>query len=324
MELFTPVAYAEALAKDIENAKHRVIVFSHIIGNDASTQKLITALCKAAKRDVHVEVSSDIFTYGVMGGWRNTPLSPNKRIHALSAMAKRFRDSGVKFDWIGQLGPILFAGRMHIKWCVVDEKVYCFGGVNLYDDGLKYADYMFGSRDVELGNQITKEHERIVSASRLGMVHRSYQFASLHGTVLVDGGKLGDSIIYKRACELARQATDITFVSQYCPTGKLGKIMKAKGANLYFSPPNLGHGFNRFLIRVTMATTGYKTLYRRRKYIHAKCIIYTMPDGHKVALTGTHNFVRAGVALGTREIELETADLNVISQLEAFLQTHIF
>jgi cardiolipin synthase len=324
MELFTPKAYAAALVKDIERAKSRVILFSHIIGYDASTKKLIDALCDAAERGVQVEVASDIFTYSIMGGWKTTPLRPDRRIHALREMAKRLKQSGVKFDWIGQLGPILFAGRMHMKWCVIDDKVFCFGGVNLYDEGLGYADYMFGCRDAELGNQIAKEHKRIMRASRLGKVHRSYQFSSLHGTVLVDGGKIGDSIIYRRACELARQAKDITFVSQYCPTGKLGKIMQAKDVKLYFSHWSLAHGFNRLLIRASMATTGYRTLYRRQTFIHAKCIIYTMSDGHKVVLTGTHNFVRAGVALGTREIALETTDPHVISQLEGFLTKHIF
>lgn len=324
MELFTPQAYADALVTEVEHAKNRVIVFSHIIGNDGSTEKLITALCDAAERGVQVEVASDIFTYSIMGGWKTTPLRPDRRIHALRAMAKRFKQSGVKFDWIGQLGPILFAGRMHIKWSVVDDTVYCFGGVNLYADGLSFADYMFGGRDAELGNQIAKEHRRIMRANRIGMVHRSYQFSSLHGTVLVDGGKIGDSIIYKRACELARQAQAITFVSQYCPTGKLGKIMKTKDAKLYFSPWRLAHGFNRLLILASMASTGYRSLYRRNTFIHAKCIIYTMPDGHKVALTGSHNFVRAGVALGTREIALETIDAHVIAQLEGFLAKHIY
>lgn len=324
MEIFTPKAYAEALVKDVEHAKDRIVLFSHILGNDASTEKLITALCDAAVRGVQVEVTSDVFTYIIMGGWKITPIRADKRIKALRAMAKKFKQSGVRFDWIGQLGPFLFAGRMHIKWSVIDDKVYCFGGVNLYDDGLRYADYMFGSRDKELGDRIVKEHTRIVRASRIGKVHRSYQFSCLHGTVLVDGGKMGDSIIYRRACELAREAKEITFVSQYCPTGKLGKIMKLKDAKLYFSHWNLARGLNRLLIQISMTSTGYRTLYHRRTFIHAKCIFYTMPDGQKIALTGTHNFVRAGVALGTREIALETPDPHVIAQLETYLTKHIY
>lgn len=324
MDIFAPPAYAAALVKDIERAHHRVVLFSHILGCDASTRKLIDALCTAAERGVKVEVASDVFTYSIMGGWKSTPFTVDNRIRTLRTMAKEFKRSGVKFQWIGQLGPILFAGRMHIKWCVVDDKVYSFGGVNLYEEGLQYADYMFGGRDGELGDRIVKEHERIVRTNRVGKAHRSYQFPSLYGTVLVDGGKMGDSIIYERACELARKAHSITFVSQYCPTGKLGKIMQAKGAKLYFSPWQLARGFNRFLIRVSMAATGYKTLYNRQTFIHAKCIIYTMPDDSKIALTGTHNFVRGGVALGTREIALETSDPHIITQLEEFLTKYIY
>jgi cardiolipin synthase len=100
--------------------------------------------------------------------------------------------------------------------------------------------------------------------------------------------------------------------------------MQAKDAKLYFSPWSLARGFNRFLIYTSMVSTGYKTLYHRQTFIHAKCIIYTMPDGNKIALTGTHNFVRAGVALGTREIALETPDKHVIAQLEDFLVKNIY
>jgi cardiolipin synthase A/B len=324
MELFSPHAYADALVKDIVHAKSRVILFSHILGYDESTKPLITALCEAAERGVPVEVAGDVFTYGIMGGWKTTLVKTDRRIRALRIMAKKFKRSGVKFNWMGQLGPILFAGRMHLKWCVVDDMVYCFGGVNLYEDGLRHADYMFGSHDKELSDLIAKENKRIERDNRLGRVHRSYSFPSLHGTVLIDGGKMGDSIIYTRACELAKQAKDITFVSQYCPTGKLGKIMQEKGARLYFSPWRLAHGTNRFLIHASMVSTGYKTLYQRSTFIHAKCIIYTMPDGSKIALTGTHNFVRAGVALGTREIALETPDKHIIDQLEEFLTKHIY
>ena len=48
-----------------------------------------------------------------------------------------------------------------------------------------------------------------------------------------------------------------------------------------------------------------------------------MSDGHKVALSGTHNFVHGGVLLGTREIALETQDTEVIAQLEAYFEKYI-
>ena len=52
-------------------------------------------------------------------------------------------------------------------------------------------------------------------------------------------------------------------------------------------------------------------------------MIFTMPDGRKVAITGSHNFVYGGVLLGTREIALETDDPKIVRQLERFFKTYV-
>ena len=73
-----------------------------------------------------------------------------------------------------------------------------------------------------------------------------------------------------------------------------------------------------------MLTSGFKTLYSNKKpYLHAKFIIFTMKDGSKVAITGSHNFAYTGVLFGTREIALETNDPSIISQLESFYKKYI-
>ena len=48
-----------------------------------------------------------------------------------------------------------------------------------------------------------------------------------------------------------------------------------------------------------------------------------MPDGQKVAITGSHNFMFGSGAMGTREIALETTDHHIIRQLESFLHRHV-
>jgi cardiolipin synthase len=48
-----------------------------------------------------------------------------------------------------------------------------------------------------------------------------------------------------------------------------------------------------------------------------------MKDGRKIALTGSHNFVNAGVLLGAREIALQTENHQVIKQLEGFYKKHV-
>jgi cardiolipin synthase len=320
-----PLDYVKRLTEDVRKAKQRITIFSHIIAYDDSTDELVAALCEAAKRGVSVEVAGDVFTYGILGGWRVVPLKPNERIRALRTMIKKFKKSGVQYRWIGQVGPFLFAGRTHVKWAVVDDIVYSFGGVNLYAKGLRETDYMLLEKNAKLGDHLVKEQRRIANADRISKFYRSHQFESENGNVLIDGGRPRDSIIYRRACVLAKKATDIVYVSQYCPTGPLGKIMNEQGAKLYFSHWRQAMSFNnRLLIRGSMFLTGYETLYKRPKFIHAKFILFTMPDGSKVALSGSHNFVRAGVLLGTREIDLETSDPLIVSALEDFLQKHIY
>lgn len=323
--LLLPLEYVTSITRDINKAKHRIVIFSHIIAYDDSTAELVAALCEAAQRGVAVEVAGDVFTYGILGGWKVVPLKPNERIRALRTMVKKFKKSGVQYRWIGQFGPFLFAGRSHVKWGVVDDKVYTFGGVNLYTKGLhEVVDYMLYETDQNLGDKLVEEQQRIATADRRGKFHRSREFDVQSGTVLIDGGRAGDSIIYRRACELSQKATNIIYVSQYCPTGKLGKIMHERGAQLYFSHWTQATGANnRLLIRVSMFLTGYKTIYARSKFIHAKFILFVMPDGSKVVLSGSHNFVWGGVLLGTREIALESSDPQVVKQLENFLTNHI-
>jgi len=321
IKLLNPQAYITTITAQIEQAQRRIVLFTHIIAYDESTEPLVAALCAAAKRGVSVEVASDVFTFGILGGY--APLRNGGSIRRLRKMRRTFRAAGVRYNWFGNFGPFLFAGRTHVKWCVIDDLVYSFGGVNLYQRGLSTEDFMLQLPSANLANHIVQEYHRIARADHDGRWYRSHSFACEYGTVLIDGGKPLDSLIYRRACALAEKATNILFVSQYCPTGRLGKIMAAKKSVLYFSPWQLIGGTNRLLIRSSMAFTGYKTEYKRAVYIHAKFIIYTMPDGSKVALTGSHNFVWAGVVLGTREIALETSDPQIIAQLETFHTTHI-
>lgn len=311
-------AYVSDLCDKISRAKLRVILFTHIIAYDSSTERLVLELEKAAARGVTVELAGDVYTFGILKGYFR-----NKQILGLRKMIKQLRAKGVNYRWIGTFGPFLFAGRTHVKWCIVDNTVYSFGGVNLYKKGIDSTDYMLRLTDKKLADFLENEHFKIARADRLGQLFRSHDFFISTGTVIIDGGVVFDSKIYHRACQLARRAESIVFVSQYCPTGKLGKILSQKISQLYFNPWQLADGGNRLLIRRSMAKTGYQTKYVRSVYNHSKFIIFTMVDGSKIAITGSHNFVYGGVVLGTREIALETSDQSIIDQLETFVKEHI-
>ena len=322
-QLLLPTDYVHDATEHIKAAKKRVSFLSMIVADDTTTDKLIDALSAASERGVTVEVAADVFTYGELGGFFLPTWYRTKQSRSTTRMSKRFIKSGVKFTWLGRSHATLFSGRTHIKWCVVDDVVYSFGGVNLYQKGIENNDYMFKIDDPQLADALINEHHRLARADAGDYSYRSHRIAYGQDTVLIDGGIFGDSVIYRRACKLATEATHVTLVSQYCPTGKLSSILKKTDSRLYFNPPTQATHLNRVIISLGMLFSGHKTLYKQPQYLHAKFMLFDMPDGRRVALTGSHNFVNGGVLLGTREIALETENKKIIRQLESYLKKYV-
>jgi cardiolipin synthase A/B len=322
-QLLLPESYVRDAAMHIRQSTRRVSFLSLIVADDSTTDELIDALSEAAERGVIVEVAADVFTYGELGGFFLPTRYRTKQSRATTRMSKRFIKSGVKFSWLGRSRATVFSGRTHIKWCVVDDTVYSFGGVNLYQKGVESNDYMFRISDSVLADKLINEYHRLTRADVGGYSYRSHSFKHRDDTVLIDGGFFGDSIIYRRACKLASQASNVLLVSQYCPTGKLSRILKQTDSQLYFNPPANANGLNRLVIRIGMFFSGHTSLYDHAQYLHAKFMLFDMPDGRRIALTGSHNFVHGGVMLGTREIALQTENPQTIKQLEDFWRNHI-
>jgi len=315
-----PSAYVTDAAKHIRQAKNRVSLLSMVVADDSSTDDLIDALAEAAERGVTVEVAADVFTYGVLGGFVWPTRYRSKQSRTTNKMSKTLIKSGAKFTWLGRSHTTIYSGRTHIKWCVVDDTVYSFGGVNLYETGIENFDYMFKLQDAELADKLIDEYHRLARADAGGYAYRSHSFMHGADTILIDGGLFGDSIIYRRACKLTAEATKVTIVSQYCPSGRLSRLLKKTDSSIYFNPPINAQALNRFVIRLGIFLTGHKTLYNGSRYLHAKFMLFDMPDGKRIALTGSHNFSNVGVMLGTREIALQTENPEVIAQLETFLK----
>ncbi len=323
MKLITSTQYVREAAKAVDDAQTRVYLTSMVIAEHDATRPLVEALIRAAERGVEVVVAADIFTYGEVAGGFLPFRYYSHGTRATNKMVKNLKKAGVHFHWLGRGRITLFHGRTHSKWAIVDDKVYTFGGVNLYEEGVHNADYMFYLVDSKLADRIVEEQIRIQKAERQSFNYYSSTYE--HGDIkaLFDGGIVGQSIIYNRVLDLADKAEHITFVSQYCPSGKLAAFLREKNTTIYFNRPLQADGLNRFAIRFNQFFTGLKTLYTRPRYLHAKFMIFTMKDGTKTAITGSHNFAYTGVLLGTREIALETKDPEVIAQLEAFIDKEI-
>lgn len=321
--LMQPQDYIADATGRIHAARRRVRVIALTIAHERETEALIEALCAAARRGVDVHVAADTFTYADLAG-RFIPKRylTAKRRHSMD-LARTLADAGVRFDWLGQEGGLPWRGRTHTKFCVVDDTVYSFGGVNLDDQGVTNVDFMLRITDHRLAEDLVRVYERTRHANTRVAGFRATELRYGKDRVLVDGGIPGDSIIYRRAVKYARKAERVLLVSQYCPTGELGKIIASKPNELWFNPPRNASLFNRVLITASMLATGYRSRYRRRDYLHAKTIVFYLKSGKRVAITGSHNFVRGGVSLGTREIALLTKSPEVIDQIEAFVAAEV-
>lgn len=324
IQLLDVEQYIIDLVHHVQKAQERITIMSLIITDDTATHDLIKALLDAAKRGVVVTIAADTYTYSELGG----AFSPFKRLtkqsRAASETAQRFVQAGASFTWLGnifKLNP--FAGVTHSKWSIVDDTCYLFGGVNLYKDGIESIDYMFRIVDQDLAHRIAKEHGAIIQNENQSTPYSGYIAKSRLGTIHIDSGKSGDSPIYERACALARDAKDILFVSQYCPSGPLANLLHNTKHRVYFNQPRNTPFPSSVHIWWDQTWTHTSTLYAHKKYIHAKFIIFTLPSGEKIALTGSHNFSYEGVLFGTREIALETTNTSIIEQLEQFCEDAI-
>ncbi|QQS22184.1 hypothetical protein IPM09_01415 [Candidatus Saccharibacteria bacterium] len=318
--------FADAAVKAIDSATSRVALVATTFRADSnSSRRIIDALCRAADRKVIVTVCADAYTYTEP---KEFILRSPKRhpLRALSAIKieHELKQHGADFHWLGSKSNVGFAGRTHSKWLIADDTVLSFGGINIDEESFMNNDFMLQFKNRDFADQLFLQHLRLLKADRAGHATKNHSIAiSDTSTVLIDGGIVANSVIYQRACRLAQQATDITLVSQYCPTGKLQRILRRKHATLYFNHWRSASWFNRLLISFGMTTTRQETQYTKEQYLHAKYILFTMPDKRKVALTGSHNFMFVGGLLGTREIALETSDKAIIKQLESFLSSHI-
>ena len=112
-----------ALVQDIDQSLHEVRLETYIFNVDASGQKVVDALLRAAARGVSV--------YLVIDG-AGTPNLP-------ADLAARFDAAGVQWRIYARLGGLGWFipsrwRRLHRKLCVVDGGIAFCGGINVLDD----------------------------------------------------------------------------------------------------------------------------------------------------------------------------------------------
>ncbi len=315
--------YIDDVIEEIEKAKTRICIVVMVIIDDQATHKLTEALKLATSRGIKVEMSADVFTYAELSGFIFPTRYVNKAARETNHMVGGLIKSGVKFAWLGTKNITIFNGRTHDKWCVIDDVSYTFGGVNLHQEGIDNNDYMFKIWDKDLAEKLVNEYRNITKTDGNYFSYRSDSTPIKYGELLFDRGIIGDSLIYRRACKLTSMANSVVLVSQYCPTGRLSKLLKNTDSRLYFNPARNARKLNRIMIMISLLFTKNKTYYTKKQYLHAKFMIFTMPGGKKIAIAGSHNFIRSASLLGTKEVAIQTSDKSIISQLESFMADQV-
>lgn len=306
-EVLSPQEYVDRLAALLPRAKHRVILMAMTIHETKLTYQVLELIYQAAKRGVKVMVLADVYSLSLPSRQpRQSRRSFKLQTADLDNYVKKLTSSGGEFHWLGRMKLNPYSGRHHAKITVIDDTVISFGGMNFADDMFTNLDYMLCAEDPHLAQEFTKLVTRVMQG---GPTSDLQLHLGAHSTLLFDAGKPSQSIIYKKACELARSATKIIYISQMCPTGELAKIFRSNRATCYFNRPNQT-GFRPDTLAQFWDNwhSGVANHYQGRENVHAKCILFEMPDGTKAVLSGSHNFSWRGVAFGTQEIALYSTD----------------
>lgn len=316
--------YLRDLIQSINNARFRIDIIALII-SFKDIEPLEIALLNAVERGVQVRIALDFFSrteslHTIFGHFESTR---NKHLQ-IDRSLERLQKAGAEVFWLGtqkQLNP--YTARTHCKWSVIDDIVYCGGGVNLYHHGIVSADFMLKWQSADVASHLASRFTTIVSNNNHYVEDSSYVIDS-KTTLLHDGGAPRVSLIFDHAVELASHASSIIFVSQYNPSGQLVKFLKKANTRYYFNKPFYGTGKPAgLMMSISQILHRFPNEYRHERYLHAKYIIFTMPDGKRAAITGSHNFSRLGATLGTKEVALMTSDEKIIDQLDAFTKKYV-
>lgn len=312
-------AYVKALLKTIPQAKKRVVLAAMFMLSGEKADQVFDELKKAASRGVSVRVLIDNYTR--FQALLNKRDKGRIRLKRTLATLDELSALGARVYYFGRIGLIPYKGRCHLKITIVDDEVFSFGGINFSDEDFKRADYMLHIESRKYADCLEELVKRVGGAQPpLGNGEVEIDDAS---TILFDGGKPHDSIIYEKACELTAQASQVHYVSAMVPSSKLAHLLHETKSTLYFNrveqmpaPESWGQAFDQQKYRLTNS-------YKGDRFVHAKFMLFELPGGRRALLTGSHNFSYRGVAFGTQEIALYSTDKALWNQLYTFLQKHV-
>lgn len=317
MRVLTTDAYYRELAAGFAGARRRIVLAAMLVVEGGKITPLLEALLAAQRKGIRVTVLLDRFSFMSLayGTLIATPRLKS-RFARTKLLLHELEAAGGSVSIVGKNGINPYAGRMHAKVTIIDDTVYSFGGINIADHAFDAADYMLRSTIPGLADRLEQLVAHIAGHSS---VNHSEHILDRRTSWLFDSGKRGDSLIYARACELARQARHVYYVSQMYPSGELGILLKATDCRAYYNRPGLVSPMDKLALALDSKLLPLPNHYHGQRYLHAKCILYELKDGSKALLSGSHNFSWRGVRFGTQEIALYSTDEVLWRNLYGFI-----
>ncbi|HVO86545.1 MAG TPA: phospholipase D-like domain-containing protein [Candidatus Binatia bacterium] len=287
--------------------------------------EIIQQLTKAASRGVNVQLWIDARSFLLWPeSMRPGPLF--YRGHLPKKLKEPFKSQLLSLDALKSAGghyaivnqparrlSLPFAGRSHLKLAVINDYLM-LGGCNL--TSADEMDMMVGWRDIVAADLLYELTAKVVANKKVRAAIGDKDILHKLGPrteLLIDSGVPKQSAIFDRALRLIDEAEQSVFiVCQYYPNSVTLAHLKAayrrgvKVTMVYNHPSQ--HGFlrsglqNMVILRERMRTPNrlfQGQLQKDLPFLHAKLVAT-----EQAAIIGSHNFVPAGVNLGTAEIAL--------------------
>jgi cardiolipin synthase len=221
------------------------------------------------------------------------------------------------------------AGRSHIKLAVIDNTIF-IGGYNLQSP--VHIDMMVSLTDKNLADWLYNLFKKVQADKQVWRVLAGRDLSrQVDGDtqLLIDAGKPNQSIVLKSAIDLIDEAKEwILITCQFFPNSQTAAALtrahkRGVKVEIIFSHPNM-HGFvgsvahraNMLRERLRVPNHFFDgMLAKTNTMLHAKLLATDCGT-----MIGSHNFVQAGVHLGTAEIALYSRNSNFTSQALAALE----
>ena len=291
--------------------------------NEPLIATLVKALKSAAAREVKVYLSIDAMSFmrstasGLGIFWHKQTISASlpdpygSRFKVIESLRQQGCQVGITNVPTKQIS-LIPAGRSHIKAAVFNDQVY-IGGCNL--DKPDQVDIMTSWHDQTAADWVFETITAMATQQNTQYIFNGEDRLlniTTNSTLLIDAGKPKQSVIYDHALRLIDEAQQyVTITCQYFPGGRTAEHLLAaqkRGVivTILFSHPTaheeltIPHSINQFWERMRFPANFFALrLSRNVPKLHAK--VLATDQG---VMIGSHNYVGAGVRLGTAEIAL--------------------